>query len=166
MALIVEDGTGLSNSNSYLSVADADTYHTTLLNSAWTGSNSVKEAALRKATNYLDESFAWVGTIKSLSQALNWPRTNAHDSQGRDVSNSVPVKIKNAVAELALLSLTEDLSPTISNSNYIKREKVGEIEVEYQSGAPISNQYPKISKLLSDLYVYRNGGNSVKLVRT
>ena len=36
MALIVEDGTGLANAESYVSVADATTYHTNYGNTAWT----------------------------------------------------------------------------------------------------------------------------------
>jgi hypothetical protein len=35
MALIVEDGTGLANAESYVSVADATTYHANIGNTAW-----------------------------------------------------------------------------------------------------------------------------------
>lgn len=54
MALIVEDGTGLADAESYLSVADADTYHADRNNEAWQDySTAEKEAALRKATQYI-----------------------------------------------------------------------------------------------------------------
>ena len=46
MAIVTEDGTGKSDAQSYLSLADADAYFTARGVSAWTGSNAVKEAAL------------------------------------------------------------------------------------------------------------------------
>ena len=54
MTIIVEDGTGLANAESYVSVVDANTYHSKLGNDAWTDlDTSVKEQLLRKATDYM-----------------------------------------------------------------------------------------------------------------
>ena len=74
MALVVEDGTGLSTAESYISVADADTYHSDRGNALWTGTDAVKEEALRQATEYLDATYDWKGSISLTTQALNWPR--------------------------------------------------------------------------------------------
>ena len=56
MALVVEDGTGKTDADSYLSLVDADAYN--LAHSAstdWNGAvEAVKEKALRLATQYLD----------------------------------------------------------------------------------------------------------------
>ena len=65
MSLIVEDATGLSTAESYLSVANADTYHASYTGStAWSGaSTGTKERALRRATQYLDSVYGgrWLG---------------------------------------------------------------------------------------------------------
>ena len=54
MALIVEDGSGLSGANSYASTAQADTYASDRGLTAWTGDTATKEAALIRATDYLE----------------------------------------------------------------------------------------------------------------
>ena len=82
MSLIVEDGTGKVDAESYQSVSAADTYFSNVGNSLWTGSTAVKEAALRKATIYLDSTYQWQGSIFSLEQSLNWPRLGVYDYQG------------------------------------------------------------------------------------
>ena len=50
--MVVEDGTGLSNADSFVSVAYADTYFSTRGVSAW-ASLTNKEALLIKATDYI-----------------------------------------------------------------------------------------------------------------
>jgi hypothetical protein len=165
MTLIVEDGTGKVDAESYLSTAAADTYFSNLGNSSWTGSTAVKEAALRKATTYLDSTYRWAGEIFSVEQSLNWPRISVYDSQGRDLSETVPTLLKNACAELALISLTETLVPIVDSANYIKREKVGSLEVEYKDNSPSTKQFIFVDRLLSDLYVSKSGNSNVTLVR-
>lgn len=162
MTLVVEDGTGLTNADSYLSVADADTYFTNLGNTSWAGTTTVKEVALRKATQYLDNTYNWIGDILSLEQSLNWPRTDVEDSNGRDLSDSVPVKVKNATAEMALLTLSSTLVPNTTNANYVKREKVGELETEYFSGAPTGTQYRYVDRMLNGLYDSKSGPSSTR----
>jgi hypothetical protein len=64
MTLTVEDGTGKADAESYISVADADTYFTARNNATWAAlSTSDKEAALRKATDYMLQAYRvrWAG---------------------------------------------------------------------------------------------------------
>ena len=64
MALIVEDGTGVSGAESYISVVDADDYHTNHGNTSWgSADTTAKEIALRKASEYLDGKYGkrWLG---------------------------------------------------------------------------------------------------------
>ena len=134
MALTVEDGTGLANADSYLSEADADTYHTNHSNSAsWSGATTAtKEAALRMATQYLDAVYGmlWLGTRTNELQALDFPRQDIFDRDGFVVSSTaVPQEIKNACAEAALRNITETagLLPDITSPGTIKSEsdKIG-----------------------------------------
>ena len=77
MALIVEDGTGKSDAESFISVADADTYHSNRGNTDWASLlTAAKEQNLRKATDYICQVYRmkWAGTRVNGTQALDWPR--------------------------------------------------------------------------------------------
>ena len=105
------------NTNSYVELADADTYFETRIDSAnWFDStDEIKEQALVTATQLVDDH-AWIGSAVSSSQALAWPRNNAvyWDSRlGMQVTiddAEIPNLVKVAVYEQALhLVNNEDL---------------------------------------------------------
>ena len=105
------------NTNSYVTIADADTYFETRIDAAeWDSSNDeTKEQALVTATQLIDERH-WIGAAVSSSQALAWPRKNAiyYDPRmGQQITvanNEVPSQVKIAVYEQALhLVQNEDL---------------------------------------------------------
>jgi hypothetical protein len=163
MAITIEDGTGLANADSYLSVADADSYHAKHGNSLdWEQKrdNPTKEEALRIATQYLDLVYLgrWRGRQSSREQALSWPRAFVVDEEGfgRD-SNVLPQELKDATAELALKQLTESggLIPDIDTNRSIstKRVKVGPIEqtVEYSGSKPVIKRFRKVDLILITL---------------
>lgn len=131
MALITENGTGLANAESYISVADADAYHAARSNAAWSSaSTDSKEAALRKATSYIDARYVFSGFMASPSQALLWPRIGVVLNGFNLVSNAIPVKVKNACAELALIALTESLTLAVE-SQAVESKTVGPISISY-----------------------------------
>lgn len=117
MAFLVEDGTGLALANSYISIAEADTHHGDRNQTAWTGTDPVKQAALIKATDYVDKRFGkrFRGFRESKTQGLEWPRIDAFDNDDflySDVDR-IPRNLKKAIAEYALLALQlVDLLPT------------------------------------------------------
>ena len=105
------------NTNSYVTVADADAYFETRIDSAeWvTSSEDVKEQALVTATSLVDDK-SWIGYAVSSSQALAWPRKEAKyydPKMGQEISiadNEIPDRVKTAVYEQALhLVNNEDL---------------------------------------------------------
>lgn len=81
MALIVEDGTGLPDAESYVSVANCSTYcvkHGLTFDTAVTAD---AESALRRATEFLDYTYRqrFPGSrTHRRNQALEWPRTAAY----------------------------------------------------------------------------------------
>ena len=111
MALIVEDGTGLATANAYISETFANTYHSERCNEGWAGATTQKEAAIRKATEYLDREFCFRGSlvkdhVDDPPQALAWPRVGVDDNEGRVIDDeSVPLAVERACAELALSAL-------------------------------------------------------------
>lgn len=143
MALIVETGSGSATAESYISEADADTYHDNhSASTLWsTATTAVKEDALRVATQYLDAKYSlrWLGTRSNLTQRLAWPRTGITDQDGFSIeATTMPRQLTEACAEAALLHITESggLLPSVSSPGIKKeRDKVGplETEVEYAS---------------------------------
>lgn len=165
MAFVVEDGTGKNNANSYASVADADAYFADRAVGAWAGDESVKQAALIKATDYLDARFGarFIGEKASAEQALEWPRAGAGF-----LDSEVPVKLERACFEYAVRALTAELAPDLKVdasglSLFAKKKKVGPIETEYaaqQSGLGstpmLIRPYPAADMLLRGLLYSSN----------
>lgn len=165
MSLIVEDGSGLSTAESYLSVADCDAYHTARGNSAWTGTSGAKEIALRKATQYLDAEYgrSWQGWRVTSTQALSWPRYDVEVDGHCVESTTIPQKLKDATAELAMRALTADLLSDEDEPGSIAAESVtvGPISVSTDYAGARSQQtgYPLVEAILSELVL---GGTLVR----
>lgn len=168
MALVVEDGTGKADAESYISVADAGTWHSNRGNTAWAAiaTEAAKEAALRKATDYMVQvySLRWKGNRVTATQALDWPREGV-EVYGFEIDSDVlPEAVANACAELALRASAGDLTPDVTRRTL--REKVGPIEVEYDPNAPTLPDYQAIDNMLAPYL--DNSGSSVfrTVVRT
>lgn len=166
MTIIVEDGTGRADAESYISVADADAYHAKRLNGDWGPlANATKEALLIKATEYMVGTYRemWAGYTVNATQALDWPRYEVPDGRGGYIdSNIVPAEVKKACAELALKANAGELAPDLEQA--VKREKVDSIEVEYESYSSQSPRYPAVYSMIARYL--SNSGFTVKLVRS
>lgn len=171
MAFVVETGTGLATATAYVDVAYVDTYFADRANAAWAGTTAAKQAAIIKATDYIDTRwgnfFLGRSEFPDTPQALCFPRLNILNKDGRFVTG-IPTNLKKATAEYALRALTITLlpDPTIDDSGRAiasKSEKVGPIEqsTDYQvdEAAPIIlRPYPAADRLLFD-YISPSGRN-------
>lgn len=153
MALVVEDGTGLTTAEAYVSVADADAYHTAMGNTGWTGTDAAKEIALRRAAQYIDTRYTYRGTRVNLNQALEWPRSS-YETDGRAESWPVP-NLKAACCEAALRALSDTLTADVSTDQVIE-ETVGPITVRYAAKSG-QTRYPVVDDLLRK-YVLAGAG--------
>lgn len=161
MALIVENGSGLADAESYVSVADTDTYHTKHGDpAAWSGSSTAnKESALRIATQYLDARYGgrWHGTRINETMALDWPRYGVIDRDGFTVSSSaVPARLEDATAYIALKVREGDtLVPDVDAAGNVTSEskQLGPLSksVTYAGQKATAPHYPFVDMLLSDL---------------
>lgn len=149
MALVVEDGTGLSTAESYISVADWKAYcdargkdYTT---PAWTDTEI--EQKLRIATGYIDTIRRYKGTRLLSSQALEFPRDSLSDDGGLAVTG-VPNRVKQACAELAFEAFTTNLYENLDRGGKIKSESIGPISTTYADDAPVGTQYTAAMRLL------------------
>lgn len=161
VVVIVEDGTGLSDANSYASVAEADAYFASRPRSTSWASLTVdaKGGYLVHATRYLDASVIWEGTRTESFQALEFPRA------GIDMDLSVPTAIKIALYEIAYLMIGRDITAEPATSGFSKLV-VGPIEVETSatSEPPV---LPRFVRSLIAPFGQTRGGNAtnVRLVR-
>lgn len=159
MALVVEDGTGLAAANSYVSIAEADTYAADKNETAWSGySSAIKTAALINASLYLDASFSFIGNKTSAGQGLAWPRTGVVDyvETVTYASNAIPLVLKRAVIELAIKNAAGgDLLEDLAHGGRITSEQVGPLKVTYSEQAPAGTIFG-ITMLLKGLIVSRD----------
>ncbi len=75
------------------------------------------------------------------AQERAWPRTGAITQWGEAIGEAdIPAAIVNASYEAAFLELTSpgSLSPVVTGSSQVKREKVGSLEVEYAGSSSTS----------------------------
>lgn len=124
MVLITTPGS--ATADSYATLAEANTYHIDRGNTAWTGSDALRDAALRRATTWVDNTYrhrfpGW--RTDDRDQNLEWPRTHAFDIAGEllDV-DEIPIEIKRAQIEAALRELVApgSLSPDFTASEQLK----------------------------------------------
>jgi hypothetical protein len=115
MAFLVEDGTGLATSNSYLSVADFKTFHTDRGTDISAFGDDEIQQGLVMATDFIDRRYLYVGTRSNTrDQALEWPRVNGFDPDGNLIdSSSVPIEVEHACAELGFTALSQSLMPNL-----------------------------------------------------
>jgi hypothetical protein len=108
VAITIDATAGGASANSFLTLAAATTYLEGRLNSsAWTSATTDEtNRALVEATRTLSP-LGWQGNRTSSTQALSWPRFGAVDPDAVAsgfffASDTVPQRVKDATAELAL----------------------------------------------------------------
>lgn len=167
MALVVENGAGIAGAESYISVADATAYHAARGNAAWAAlaSDTVREQALRRATDYLGQIYRdrWSGYRVNSEQALDWPR---YEAPRRDLpgdayyayyaSDAVPIEVVRACADLALRAAAGELVE--DEDQRIASVSAGSVNVTFQAGSSPRKRYPAIDGLL--MPVLRSGGGT------
>lgn len=136
MAVIVETGAIVANANAYCDVAYVTAYAAARALD-FAGSDADKEAAIIKATDYVDARYSFSGARVSSSQELSWPRSGASDrDEGIEIAeNVVPSVLKRAVAELAIKAFAgRALLEDQARGGRIVSQSVGAISVTYESG--------------------------------
>ena len=149
--IIVETGEGLENSESYI---DLD-YLTAYATKRGLDITGITETNIIKAMDYFESAYQFKGTKLKETQALSFPR----------LINGVveyPVRVKNAICELTIKSKSAEL--LADSERLTKREKVGEIEVEYSEYSRDEINYNFVINLIMPWLL--GSGISGSLVRT
>ena len=197
MAIVVEDGTILNGSprpNSFVLAADFVTFWTQRGDTAAAEADTeIIEAALTFAWDYLNQEFRlrFRGSLVNANQAGTWPRNGVpipdfFDPYYRNTNvafdfrhtyfiaaNEIPEEVKEAQMLLARSSMSSDGTSAASLQNSLdrvtKREKLGDLEVEYAvsmdgggAGARQTAVYWDAQKRLEPFLRPRNVGHSLR----
>lgn len=180
MTIVVEDGTGFANANSY---ASEDTLSTYADDRGYTLASGDAESALIRATMYIDTyRFRFPGyRVKGRSQGLEWPRYNAYTqvpSMGRELpgyghhtspntdflgisvipSNVVPIEIVQATCEAAIreLATPNSMQPDMDRGGLIRSIKAGSVSIDYADNAPAGSTSQIIDNILAGILIGEN----------
>lgn len=137
LELVIEDGNGVADADTYVSLEEADLYHEKMGNEEWTvNKDAVKKAScLRRAAKYLDGYYGVraSGLPKDPDQGLEFPRICCYYVNGTPVDpDSVPTVYKDAQCEVALLALKGvSLTAYDDGGPHLKRRKIDALEKEW-----------------------------------
>jgi hypothetical protein len=127
MALVVEDGTGIANADAYVAVDFVNEYASKFGKSGWNELElDTQEVHIRRATQFADNVYLNDYPPLKTDQRLAIPSSSLY-VRGTKISN-VPIQVKEAVAELAIISVTNDLIAIQTDRQPTQRTvKVGDV---------------------------------------
>lgn len=169
MPLVIEDGSGVANANSYGNLADARSYAADRGVTLSTDDPTLT-AQLILACDFL-ESFAdrYVGSPVSFTQSLSWPRQGVmYDCDTAFPSNEIPPQLISAQYQLCIEQFNGiDLQPTTdySQGGYVTEEKTDVLITKYSEkiGTTQAPLMPKVMALLKTLL--NSTGGTLRTVR-
>lgn len=171
MGLTVQDNNGsVAGANAYITVQQFKNYHADRGADTSAFDDEAIEAAIIRATDYLDQRFNFVGKKRlGRDQTTEWPRSDAWD-RDRYYINDIPPEVKEACAEYALRALAAELNPDPErNASGVavlsKSEAVGPISesVTFVGGAMFQMpKYPAADQKLVRAGLVRSGGTLLR----
>jgi len=173
VTLTVETGSGILGADSYVAAVDCLAYATA--RGLTFGSDATAEAALRRATAYIDNTyrlrFSGYRTFRR-AQSLEWPRSlsfyftpdygghNPYFVDPRAIypfdlipPNVIPPEIITATCEAAIREFATPgaLLPDLDRGGAVASLKAGPVEVKYAPGADPNTLFQVIDAALSAL---------------
>jgi hypothetical protein len=154
MSLIVEDGTGLENADSYVSLADARTLATSrgiVLSADDTELSQQLVSAADRVTSYEGQ---FTGQRVTGEQGLSYPRNNSFRYGTTIANTSIPKELKLAQVTLAGM-LEAGVEVWAQGFDGVKSEKIGPLQIEYadDKAASVGNpDLPQIESILQPLF--------------
>ena len=159
MALIIEDGSQVANSNTYVSDGEYVAY-AAARGKAIGATAGAREIELIKAMDYIEGHRSEFKGSKVIStQSLQYPRLGVYIDGFIVDSDEIPSELENAQMEAAIIIFSTELLNTGATSD-IKLEKVDVLEVEYfQGGSWETTRTDTVDVYLNVLL--RGGGSGI-----
>jgi hypothetical protein len=161
MTIVVEDGSGVTGANSYVTLAEARAY-ASARGVNLSGSDSAVEQHIVKSIDYLEAQRArYKGNKTNTSQSLQWPRSNVTIDNEIILSDEIPQILKSLQCQVIITDhLGIDLFP-VQQGNFVIREKIGPLDTTFSDKIKTSATptVPAIDALL--LPLCRNTGSGI-----
>lgn len=158
MAFVVEDGTSVAGSNSYVTVAFADDYFAidSTVSVTWAAYlTAEKERLLQLASRILDQKVKWKGKRFVETSSMRWPRTGVYDRDNILVDDDeIPLQLQECVCEMVKYLIAGNDPTTGQGVEWIKKIVADVVEVEYQDGAGQTSLPAIFSQLLRGIGTY------------
>lgn len=139
MALIIEDGTGVDNSNTYVD----DTEYVAYASSRGLtigGDATAREQELIMSVDFLESFRAKLKGVKSDgTNSLQYPRIGVYIDNVLNASDNIPTELKRAQMEAAAYQSASQLTSNTVDKN-IQSEKLSGLEVSYFYGGKSGSQ--------------------------
>jgi hypothetical protein len=169
MALVVEDGTGVADANSYIDLDDLEAYAAERgLTIATTDADN--EVFILRAMDYI-EARPFQGKKYLADQALQWPRDLVYIDGYLIGVDVIPANLKKAVSQLVIeqvsgVSLYPEAKTSTTVGN-ITRETVGPLTTEYSAMGTVASTSPiKFASVELFLKPLLSGcGNALQTIR-
>lgn len=148
MALVIEDGTGVTGANSYVTATQWDAW-ATARGITHSHSDAQIEKYILRAMDYF-ENQNFIGKKATDEQELQWPRANVVIDSYAVSAETIPDEVKKAVYELVKTESDSDslLSPLERQTT---REKIGALEVNYKGSASMRKQTPAVTNAMKKI---------------
>ncbi len=164
-----------ANANSYVTLAEANTYFETVPDSStWTNkTDDQKNRALISATRWID-SFVFYGDRCDDGQALKFPRNNYQVDGVELACSTIPSNIKYAQYELAraLANDTGAITGTTGKDGNFEEVALGDLRVKYNTDSQgtgsvnnILDVYPWLQSYLGAYILGGAGSFQMRVVR-
>jgi hypothetical protein len=132
--LIIEDGTGIANSNSYVTDSEYKAY-ANIRGKAVGATQPEREANLILAMDYIESHRdQFKGQKTDYTQSLQWPRVAAYIDGYQVNSDYIPLELKRAQMEAALIGESTPLLKTGDTSNLASFSVDGVYSESYHQG--------------------------------
>lgn len=166
---IVETGAVVPNSNSFVTVEEADDYLAANIHVApiWNGlTTEEKEALLVWGSRYLDQRADWNGWKTEETSSMRWPRTGVKDRDGVAIgSYEIPKQLQEATIEMARYLIAADRSDDRGQDG-LESLKVDVIELVFNSQYRLPEVPSEIGDILAGLGYIKSGlGGHAKIKR-
>ena len=143
VTLVVEDGSGLQNANTYVSLTEVGDFLDSLDEvNAWESiDEDAKNYLLVASTIYLDTRYRFYGKPWTQTQILQWPRTKNFDRLGRILSpGTIPAELKRAQVMLVGATLSgEDVLSELGTESPVDLKAFSTEGLSFTFGDKASN---------------------------
>lgn len=166
MPLIIEDGSIVLGANSFVTVLECRAFADARGLELPTEDSDVEVLLIKSMDFIFSLESRFQGVREDFDQELPFPREDVF-LFGADVSGLIPKILKNAQCRIAFDASESDLLATGSGQT-IKKEGVGPLQVEYETGGTHGTTNPQVSltaamSILDPLFESSSSGGGINI---